>query len=266
MHFVKAGKTVLQNLVDTHCHLNDPIFSDRLPEVLERAKEAGVTAFIVPSYDIESLERTAILFGRHPENIFPAYGLHPWFLSENTDFSLLCPYLLKEETVAVGEIGLDFSLECPPAEIQVSALIRQLDMAAESGLPVLIHCRKAFDRLYEILSSYRGRIRGVLHSYSGGKDGMNRFLDLGFYLSFSGSVTRQNARKYSQCAKAIPLDRMLLETDAPSIATQSTVASEVEPRHILEVADKIAEIRNLSISEVCGRSAENARMLFSKMR
>jgi len=253
------------NLIDTHCHLNDPAFADTLPEVIGRAKAAGVRAFIVPAYDPESLTRTAELAALYPDAVFPAYGLHPWFINAAVDFDALASCISLKDAVAVGEIGLDFSPECPPAEVQVPVFLRQLDMAAESGLPVLIHCRKAYDRLHDILKSYRGRIKGVLHSYSGGKDAMPRFLDLGFYISFSGSVTRANARKYHKAAAAVPSDRFLLETDAPSIATESTVASEVEPRHVLEVAEKIAELRNLPLAEVGRVSTENALRLFERI-
>ena len=252
-------------LIDTHCHLNDPAFSDTLPAVLERAKTAGVSAFIVPAYDIASLESTAQLAGRYPDCVFPAYGLHPWFVKDVADFRIIRSYVSRKNTVAVGEIGLDFSPECPEADMQIPAFISQLDMAADLGLPVLIHCRKAYDRLYEILNTYQGRIKGVLHSYSGGKDAMGRFLDLDFYISFSGSVTRRNARKYHRTAAAVPCERMLLETDAPSIATETTVASEVEPRHTLEVAQKIAEIRAMSLEEVCRQSTGNALRLFERI-
>ncbi|MCG6536269.1 MAG: TatD family hydrolase, partial [Syntrophales bacterium LBB04] len=250
------------NLIDTHCHLNDPSFSGALADVIGRARAVGVTGFVVPAYDRDSLERTAQLAGLYPEVLFPAYGLHPWFIKEDTDVAIIRPHILREGTIAVGEIGLDFSSHCPPAAIQMPVFTRQLDMAADLGLPVLIHCRKAYDPLYRILGEYRGRVRGVLHSYSGGKDAMSRFLELGFYISFSGSVTRSNARKYHKVAEAVPLERMLLETDAPSIATESTVASEVEPRHVLEVAQTIATLRALPLSEVCRYSTENALRLF----
>lgn len=230
---------------------------------MERAKAAGVKAFIVPAYDMESLERTAQLALHYPDTIFPAYGIHPWFITEQIDWNIIHSYISRKDTIAIGEIGLDFSPECFPAEIQAPVLIRQLDMAAERHLPVLIHCRKAYHQLYEILKKYKGRIKGVLHSYSGGKDAMAGFIELDYYISFSGSVTRSNARKYHRTAMAVPLERFLLETDAPSIATESTVASEVEPRHVLEVAQKIAGIRDLPLDEVCRLSTENAQRLFS---
>jgi TatD DNase family protein len=253
-------------IIDTHCHLNDDSFSATLPDVIERAKAAGVVRFIVPAYDRESLERTAKLAELYPGVLLPAYGLHPWFLPGDFDPESIRSFLLRGDTVAVGEIGLDFfSDDYPAADEQVRALTGQLDIAVEFDLPVLLHCRKAYDQLYGILKQYRNRVRGVLHSYSGGADGLGRFLDLGLYISFSGSVTRRNARKYHRTAAAVPLGRLLLETDAPSIATDSTVASAVEPRHVLEVARKLAELRAISLLQVCRQSTENALRLFSRI-
>ena len=253
-------------LIDTHCHLNNPALEASFPEILVRARDADVRVFIVPAYDTPSLARTAELAESYPGEVFPAYGIHPWFVRPDSALDVLTPYIRNKNTIAIGEIGLDYSPECPPPEVQLPFFIRQLDMAAEANLPVLIHCRKAYDMLYRILNRYRGRISGILHSYSGGKEFMPRFMDLGFYMAFSGAVTRKNARKYHRTAAAMPMERLLLETDAPSIATESTVASEVEPRHIVEIAGKIAEIRALPFAEICDRTTENARQLFRKLR
>ncbi|MDA8125570.1 MAG: TatD family hydrolase [Deltaproteobacteria bacterium] len=253
------------DLIDTHCHLNDPAFSAALPEVIARAQAAGVGRFVVPAYDLASLERTAQLAEAYRGIVFPAYGLHPWYIDESFDPEQVRPYLRRADAVAVGEIGLDLSPECPPADLQVRALVSQLDMAAEFNLPVLLHCRKAYDSLYGILKPYQGRLSGVLHSYAGGAEGLARFVALGFYISFSGSVTRSNARKYHRTAAIVPLDRFLLETDAPSIATESMVASAVEPRHVLEVARKIADLRGLPLAEVGRLSTENTLRLFSRI-
>jgi TatD DNase family protein len=253
--------------IDTHCHLNDAHFSATLPDVLARATAAGVGRIIVPAYDRESLERTAQLAESFAGILFPAYGLHPWFVVDGNEPETLRSFLLRKNTVAVGEIGLDFSSPSyPAAEKQVRALILQLDIAAEFNLPVLLHCRKAFDALYGILKQFRGRLEGVIHSYSGGAANLARFIELGYYISFSGTVTRSNARKYHKTVLAVPLDRLLLETDAPSIATESTAASAVEPGHVLEIARKIAELRSIPFSEVCRQSTENALKLFGRIQ
>jgi TatD DNase family protein len=250
-------------LIDTHAHLNEPVFAGKIDEVICRAKRAAIDACVVPAYDVDSFPRTNALAQDYPRFIFPAYGIHPWFVSEPFDTDQLKQYLKQSNTVAVGEIGLDFGIEYKNEEKQIQVLKKELNLAAEYELPVIFHCRKAFDPLCQILSSYRGKIRGVMHSFSGSKELMERFIDLGLYISFSGSVTRKSARKYHRNAASVPPDRYLIETDAPSIATESTVASEVEPMHVVEIANKIAELRNRDYEDICRESSENAQRLFN---
>lgn len=220
--------------------------------------------FIVPSYDVDSLERTHHVVSVRPEVFFPAFGIHPWYVSDCKDIdSLVVPYLSNHGAIAVGEIGLDLAPGCPPMEWQIPVFERQLALAVEHNLPVIIHCRKAHQQIYQILQSFRGSLRGVMHSYSGSTELMYKFLDLGFFIAFAGSVTRRSARKYHKNAKEVPFDRLLLETDAPSIATETTVASLVEPRHMVEVAEKVAELRDISYQDVCAQSTHNARFLFN---
>lgn len=249
-------------LIDTHCHLNDPTFDASLPAVIDRATKAGVLAFVVPAYDRASLSKTADLSARYDGRILPAYGIHPWYADDRINYDILLTYLRRGNTVAVGEIGLDFTPhETPPHNIQIDVFVRQLEFARALDLPVIIHCRKAYETLYDILKTYHGGIRGIMHSFSGNIEFMQRFLDLGLSISFSGSVTRETAKKYHRNAQAVPMDRLLIETDAPSIATETTGASAVEPRHTEEVARKIAELRGLSFEEVCEKTTDNARRL-----
>lgn len=250
-------------LVDTHCHLNDPSFAHSLENVIERAIDRDVRQFIVPAYDVESLARTAKIVSRHPGVLFPAYGIHPLYVNDRTHVeSLLGPYLKDHGIVALGEIGLDFVPASPPADLQIRVLRKQLSLASDLGLPIIIHCRKAHDHLYSMLTPYKGSLRGVMHSYSGSGDLMVKFLDLGFFIAFSGSVTRQTARKYHKNATNVPFHRLLLETDAPSIATETALASLVEPMHMVEVAQKVADLRGITYHEVCRQSTQNAARLF----
>lgn len=249
-------------LIDTHCHLNDPAFAQTLPDVISRAREAGVEACIVPAYNRASLPRTVELQLQYPDFIFPAYGLHPWFVREGIDFDELRNCLARHGAVALGEIGLDFSPECPPPQEQLEPFKLQLDLAAELNLPVLVHCRKAHEHLYKTVAAYRGTLTGVLHSFSGGRDLALRFIELGFHIAFSGSVTRSTAKKYHNTAAGIPLEYILVETDAPSIATQTTLASQVEPRHTGEVACAIAGLRDSTFEEIAQATTDNARRLF----
>lgn len=223
----------------------------------------GVRQFVVPAYDADSLERThRVVLGREGV-LFPAYGIHPWYVSHSTNVdALLHPYLDNQGVVAIGEIGLDFVPGSPPPDQQISALTQQLNLAVNLDLPVIIHCRKGHEQILPILRAYRGSLRGVMHSYSGSTEFMFRFLDLGLFIAFAGSVTRHTARKHHKNAKEVPLDRLLLETDAPSIATETTLASLVEPRHTVEVAEKVAGLRNIPYDDICRHTTRNARLLF----
>ena len=249
-------------LIDTHAHLNETVFEEKIEAVMGRAKKALIDACIVPAYDFNSLARTETLALNNPGFILPAFGIHPWFVDEHDDVKALKTYFERGDAVAVGEIGLDFGVGFNNKERQTQVFIAQLDLSMEYQLPVIIHCRKAFEPLYQILSRYQGRIQGVMHSFSGSRELMERFIDLGFYISFSGSVTRKSARKYHKNAAAVPSNLYLIETDAPSIATETTVASEVEPRHLLEIVNKIAELRNVKVEDIGRESTENAKRLF----
>lgn len=249
-------------LVDSHCHLNDPAFAESLPAVLARAEAAGVRACVVPAYDADSLPRTAALVARYPGRILPAFGLHPWFIGPETDLAVLTPYL--DGAVALGEIGLDAAIDEPSLPVQLPLFADQVALAVKRDLPVLLHCRRAHDPLYEVLRAHQGRLRGVLHAYSGSRELLGRFLDLGLYVAFAGSVTQSRAGRARKAAAAVPLERLLVETDAPSIATATTAAAAVEPRHVLEVARAIAELRGLTLEAVCERTTQNAARLFGR--
>ena len=148
-----------------------------------------------------SIARTAELASSFPGILFPAFGIHPWHVMEEIQDEEILSSIRQKNTVAIGEIGLDFSPECPPREAQIKSLTHQLEWAREYELPVSIHCRKAHDSLYQILLEFRGTIRGVMHSFSGNREMMFKFIDLGFYISFSGSVTRKTAGKYHRNAE-----------------------------------------------------------------
>ncbi len=249
-------------ITDTHCHLNDPSFENKLDEVLERAERSGVGNFIVPCYDIPSLERTARLSVKY-KNIYPAYGIHPWYIDEKYDSISLRDFIVNGNTVAIGEIGLDYAEDITiPREIQRRYFINQIELAVSFNLPVLVHCRRAHQDMLDILSRYRGRIKGIMHSYSGSKEMMYEFLSLGLYISFSGAVTRSHAKKYHENAIAIPQERILFETDAPSISIQNVQAQDVEPCHITEIIKFVADLRETDYDTMVGASINNVKSLF----
>ncbi len=247
---------------DTHCHLfMDPLRGDT-EGVLHRARAAGVTRLIVPSVEAESWDQVRVL-AKKP-GIYPALGIHPWSADEELDTQNLENALTASSSVAVGEIGLDYKIEIPDRNTQINVFRQQLDVALELDLPVILHCRGAFEEMLSILSedSYRGNIRGVVHAFSRGTQLARRFLDLGFFLAFGGAVTRLRAKRARKSAVFVPSDRILLETDAPSIGMEGLAQGEVEPVHVTKVAHEIAELRKTNAFDIAGITWVNACNLF----
>lgn len=230
--------------------------------VLHRARTAGVTRLIVPSVEAESWDQVKALAKR--SRIYSALGIHPWCADDELDTKYLENELIASSSVAVGEIGLDYKVEIPDRNTQIRVFRQQLDVALKLDLAVILHCRGAFEEILSILSedSYRGKIRGVVHSFSRGTQLARRFLDLGFFLAFGGAVTRLRAKRARKSAVFIPSDRILLETDAPSIGMEGLAQGEVEPAHVTKVAHAIAELRETSVEDIAGITWENACKLF----
>ena len=165
--------------------------------------------------------------------------------------------------VAIGEIGLDYALEDYSVAVQAAVLETQLELAAILSLPVIIHCRRAFEPLYLILRKFSGVI-GVIHAYGGGPKLVEKFLDLGYYIGFGGGVTRPHARKVRETALIVPDDRILLETDAPYIGSHTVLKGESEPKDCLAAARSLAELRGLSLEEIVALTTANAESLFKR--
>jgi len=250
------------DLFDSHCHLTDSPLCEDLDGVLHRAAQASVGYFLVPGYDLES-SRQACRLAEKRKAVFAAVGLHPGWLTPEMMFS---PEPFREmarlrRPVAVGEIGLDYALK-EFSDVQQEEVLRaQLDLALLLDLPVIIHCRRAFEPLYLILRDFPG-VTGVIHAYGGGPKLAEKFLELGFFLGFGGGLTRPNAKKVRQTALMVPADRILLETDAPYIGTHTVAKGETEPQDLLAVARALAELRGWSLNEVAELTTANARRLF----
>ena len=248
-------------LVDTHCHLDVPPLADDLPGVLARARERQVRRIVAPAYDLASWERVERIARDH-RDVSPALGLHPWVADQALDPEELSRRLIASGAVAVGEIGLDFHIPSFDRSRQLEILRVQIAVARKLDLPVLLHCRGAFPEMLDLLAESRGGLRGVLHAFSRGPELAARFLDLGLYLAFGGAVTRPGAKRARRAACAVPPDRLLTETDAPSIGLHGVPPEEVEPRHVADVVQALAEIRGETEAEVGRRTAENAEALF----
>jgi len=247
------------SLTDTHSHLNSPHFAGRVGEVLARAAAVNVVEVVVPGWDRESSVMALALGAAHP-GIRPAVGLHPWFVAENPDLTWLPALLDDPRLVAIGEIGLDGAIDNEDPAQQEAVFRAQLALAAERNLPVLIHCRRRWDRLLACLHDYP--VHGVMHAFSGSLEVMRECLRLGLYISFAGMVTRPNSRRAHEAATAVPADRLLLETDAPYMALEGIPAEQAEPAHLPLVLDYIANLRNTDPVTLGAISAENVKRLF----
>ncbi|GFO62113.1 TatD family hydrolase [Geomonas paludis] len=222
---------------------------------------AGITAFLVPGVHPSGWQQLHSLSA--DPRILPAYGVHPMHADLVTPSTLSALRSHTKTACAIGEIGLDYLLPSPSRELQRQAFTAQLRVARETGLPVLLHCRKAFDDLIAILRDNEvGHIGGVMHSFSGSVETAEICLKLGLHISLSGTVTYANARRPVEVAKAVPLDRLLLETDAPDLAPEPFRGSVNVPAHLLTTAQRVADIRGIPLDELARRSYDNAVRLF----
>ena len=247
-------------LVDTHCHLYAAPLCDDLDGVLARARAACVTREVVPGNDLESWDQVVALAQR--PGIFPALGLHPWVAAEPLDVDRLATLLRDTRAVAVGEIGLDFVIDGADRVRQLEVLRIQLALAVELGLPAILHCRGAFEELAAELRPFAPRLRGLLHAFSKGPELARRFLGLGLHVAFGGALTRPRAERARRSAQIVPQDRLLLETDAPSIGLEGIEPARVEPCHVAIVAGSLAQLRGEPLTAVARATTDNARALF----
>jgi TatD DNase family protein len=190
-------------------------------------------------------------------------GLHPWVADEPISLSQLADQLRAPKMVAIGEIGLDFALPKFNHNQQLNILREQLELAIKLDFPVLLHCRGAFEELLQLLQDYAPNLRGVIHAFSKGAELARRFIDLGFHIAFGGAITRPHATKARQSAASIALERLVLETDAPSIGLDGISPEAVEPCHIATIGESLAQLRNGSLEDIAMKTTENARALFN---
>ena len=247
--------------VDTHCHLTFPPLASAVPAVLERARNRGVTRMIVPAYDRDSWDAVADISARH-ERVYPALGIHPWVADKPVDFHVLEERLKRSGAVAGGEIGLDFKVVSVDRNRQIDILSRQLEIARNLELPVLLHCRGAFQELLALVDSHGGELRGVVHGFSRGPDLARAFNERNLHIAFGGTVTRPGAKRARRSAQIVPENRLLLETDAPSIGLHGVEPENVEPHHVADVAAALAELRGETVEQVWRSTLRNARALF----
>lgn len=257
--------------IDTHAHLDLPEFKFEVPAVLGRAKEAGVKSIINVGVNLKSSKDAIDLARRYPE-IHAAVGIHP-DTSDELDIEAkgtLLDMAQSSNVVAIGEVGLDYYFlkrsskyaHYPKRETQMFCFEQMLDLALETNLPVIIHCREAEADLVGILKSYANSLRGVIHCFSGSLEFAEKVLDMGLAVSFTGNITFKNNRDISEVIKRIPLGSIMIETDSPLLAPEPYRGKRNEPAYVVEVAKKIAEIKGLSLAEVESETTKKAKKFF----
>jgi len=249
--------------IDTHAHLGDPRFSSDLDACLERARAAGVLTVIAVGTDLASSEAALALSHRYP-HVYAALGIHPHEAAsvQPPDVRRLGELAGEPKVVALGETGLDFYRNLAPPPVAEAVFRQHLELALEADLPVIIHSRQAQDAVLDILASLPRRPSGVLHSFDGPLAAARRALDLGLCISFTGVLTYPNAEGLRQVAGQLPLDRILLETDCPYLAPQPHRGKRNEPAYVAVVAETLAQLHHLPLTDVARITSDSARRLF----
>jgi TatD DNase family protein len=255
------------DLIDSHAHIDFPQFADDREAMLERARAAGVNTLLAigTGPGPEKLD-AAIPYAESYEWIYTTVGIHPHEAKEVTQRHLdaLAELAKHPKVIAWGEIGLDYFYDHSPRELQQRVFREQMALAREAKLPIIIHCREAWTDCLDIIEHdwKPSGIGGILHCFSSTIEDAKRGLDMGFLVSFAGNSTYPKAQKLREVAKALPLEKILIETDSPYLAPQAYRGKRNEPAYVAEVARTLATVRNLGPGEVAAATADNFRRFF----
>lgn len=249
-------------LIDSHCHLDLPAFDADRTQVIEHARKSGVAAMIVPAVSADRWQALADLAANTPD-LYPAYGLHPMFMHEHGEdgSAKLKQFLDRHDAVAIGECGLDFHRGRDDADAQTRLLEAQLEIARERNLPVILHARKSLQELTQSLKRI-GKLRGVVHSFSGSPEQARQLWDMGFHVGIGGVVTYPRAKRLRRIVADMPLEWLLLETDSPDQPLCGHQGQRNEPARLPEVLTCVAQLRQQDRHEVAAQTVANTRQLF----
>lgn len=256
-------------IIDTHCHLDDKRFVDDLDEVIKRAEEKGVKAFVIPGANPDDLKRAKEISEQYDE-VFFAVGVHPYD-KEKYDEKLLKEHITHPKCVAVGECGLDY-FRLPKDEVekkrekeaQKEIFIKQINLAREYKKPLILHIREANFDAKEVLMDYAKDLKGVLHCFNASEI-LLELANYDFYFGIGGVLTFKNAKKLVNILPKIPKDRIVIETDSPYLTPEPYRGKRNEPLYTTLVAKKMAEILNMVYGEVCDMTTKNAKNLFKEL-
>ncbi len=251
-------------LFDSHCHLDDSRYDEDREQVLARAAEAGVKFIVNPGADLETSRNAVDMAAKHA-NIYAAVGVHPHDAKDMDDdvLKFIAHLAVKPKVVAIGEIGLDFHYDFSPREVQRHWFIEQIHLAKGLGLPIVVHDREANQEIFDTLKAEKAFETGVLlHCYSGSAELAKQYLKHDAMLSIAGPITFSNARKTVEVVQAVPLEHLLIETDGPYLAPVPYRGKRNEPAYVRFVAEKIADIKGISVEEVGEQTCRNALGFF----
>lgn len=253
-------------LIDTHAHLDDRRFADDLPEVLTRARKAGLTRILSIGIDL-STSRAALELARHHDLLAAVVGIQPNSLAEMapTDWDDVQRLAREPDVVAIGETGLDRYWDRAPFPLQEEYFARHLELVRELDKPVVIHCREAEADVVRMLREEydrRGPIDGVMHSFTGDRDTALACLEMGLHISFAGMVTFKKNEELRAIAALVPADRILIETDSPYLAPEPKRGKRNEPAFVAHTAACLAGVRGVEVTQFAEQTTDNARRLF----
>ena len=249
-------------LFDTHAHLNDPVFDEDRDTLISSLPGEGVVLVMNPGCSLEN-SLQAIAIAEKYDFVYAAVGTHPDTAEEVNEqviqqYRSLCTH---PKVKAIGEIGVDYYYETIPREIQLRAFRMQMELARETGLPVIIHERDAHDDGMRMIKEFPD-VTGVFHCYSGSAEMARQLVKMGWYIGFTGVLTFKNARKAVETAQSIPLDRIVLETDCPFMAPEPFRGKRNHPGYLYRMAERLAELRELPVEEIHRITTENGKRLY----
>ncbi|MDA7028394.1 TatD family hydrolase [Bacillus sp. CLL-7-23] len=252
-------------LFDTHAHLNAEQYHEDLKEVIARAREEKVERIVVVGFDRPTINCAMELIEEY-EFIYAAIGWHPVDAIDMTDedLSWIKELSSHEKVVALGEMGLDYHWDKSSKDVQKEVFRKQIALAKEVNLPIVIHNRDATEDVITILREEGAeQVGGIMHCFTGSAEIAKECIDMNFYISFGGPITFKNAKKPKEVAKQIPIDRVLIETDCPYLTPHPFRGKRNEPSYVKFVAEQIAELKGLTYEEVAAKTTENAKKLFN---
>ena len=251
-------------MIDTHAHINTDKFDEDIDLVIENAKKAGLEHIIIPGIEVAEFGSIIDLVDKYPDYLYCGIGIHPHSAKEINDEVLdkIESLASHNNVVAIGEMGLDYYYDFNPKDIQKVAFIKQIQLSKKLNLPIIVHNRESDEDLLNILDNEQdGKLHGVIHCFSSDMETLNRAIKIGMHISFTGNIT---FKKYDdhKIVENTPMDRIMLETDSPYMTPVPYRGKRNEPKHVKYVAEKIAEIKKISLEEVISMTSQNAKKLF----